>query len=182
MFFRFVLLHTPEFIKKRMLKELFRLTADSFQTEMPELGKLSFRQGLSMYEEFTEKQGERYLYWEGSPDERISRLEAVEEKLYHGSFILGQGLRKSLHIKKPEQAVEALEAIYRLIGIDFRMSGPDEFIVKECYFSGYYSAEVCTMISSLDEGMAAGLTGGELSFTQRITEGCGCCRGYLTFS
>ena len=184
-------LYIPEFIKNKKLDDLFRITAAAFECETPVLKGLPFAERLREYAVFTKGQAERYLNWEGSPEERKRRIDAVEEKLYQYSFLLGQDLRKSLHIMTQEQTFEALGIIYKMIGIDFHIGGPagsescgpDEFTVKECFFSRYYSAEVCGLISSLDRGLAAGLIGrSRLDFTQRITEGCGCCSGFLTFN
>lgn len=180
--------HIPEYIKNKKLSELFRLTADAFGIEPPGLRGLPFSARLAKYAEFTKEQAERALKWEGSPEERKSRLDAVEGKLYQSSLLFGRDLRKSLKIDSRGQALEALELVYRIIGIDFRCGArdgsqcaePNGFTVSECFFSSYYSAEVCRLISLLDTGLAAGLTGcGELGFTQRITEGYGCCKGYF---
>jgi hypothetical protein len=180
--------YIPEYIKNKKLDDLFRLTATAFQTGIPELRGLPFQDRLAEYACFTKEQAEKHLNWDGADEERKRKIDAIEGKLYQGSFRLGEDLRKKLHIKTWEQAAEALQLIYRIIGIEFRCGArdglqctePDGFTVSECFFSRYYSAEVCGLISSLDRGLAAGLTGcGGLSFTQRITEGYGCCKGYF---
>ena len=46
----------------------------------------------------------------------------------------------------------------------------------------HYSAAICRLISSLDEGAAFGLSaGGSLRFEARLTEGSPCCRGRWVF-
>lgn len=163
----------PEFIKKKKLNELFRLTADAFQSELPELDGLSFTECLSKYALFTREQAESYLQ-SGRP------LEEVKHRLYQNSCFFGQNLRKSLRIATWEGAVTVLEVIYKLLGIDFQCDRQGELIIKQCFFSRYYSGEVCRLVSSLDEGLTAGLSGGgRLCFNQRITEGCSCCKGFL---
>ena len=169
--------YMPEFIKKKRLYELFRLSAEAFQTDMPELRGLSFTECLSKYAFFSKEQAERYLQ-SGCP------LEEVKHRLYQNSFIFGKNLRKSLHIITWEDSVAALKTIYSFIGIDFQYDGhcgltgnQDEFEISQCLFSRYYSEEVCRLISSLDEGLAAGLSGGRLCFTQRLTDGSSCCKG-----
>ncbi|NBJ14530.1 MAG: hypothetical protein FNP40_02935 [Dehalobacter sp. 4CP] len=167
-------LRMPEFIKKKKLNELFRLTADAFQCELSEHKGLSFTECLSEYAIFTKEQAESYLQ-SGRP------LEELKQRLYQNSYIFGQGLRKSLHIITWKEAVTVLTVIYKLIGIDFQYDRQGEFSIKQCFFSKYYSAEVCKLISSLDEGLAAGLSGGDrLYFKQRITEGGSCCKGYFS--
>jgi hypothetical protein len=174
MLLKIMQLYMPEFIKKKKLKELFRLTADAFQSELPELRGLSFVECLLKYALFTKEQAENYLQ-SGRP------LEEVKYRLYKNSYIFGQNLRKSLHIVAWEEAVTVIKAIYKLIGIDFQYDRQGEIIIKQCFFSNYYSGEVCMLISSLDEGLAAGLSnGGRLCFNQRITEGGSCCKGYFS--
>jgi len=203
MFIKLLKFYMPDPIRKKKLDDLFRLTADAFQCEVPALQGLSFAERLTRYASFTAEQADRCFQWEGSPDERKRKLDAVEEKLYRNSLLFGKNLKKSLRIKNWKQAVEALELVYRIIGIDFRCGGPTrrgngrlrsgrlyrgsrkndgpyEFIIKKCFFSSRYTAEICSLISALDKGLAAGLSGGgNLRFSQRITEGCGCCRGYF---
>jgi len=173
MLLKIMRLYLPEFIKKKKLNELFRLTADAFQSELPELMGLSFAECLSKYALFTREQAERYVQ-SGRP------LEEVKHRLYQNSCIMGQSLRKNLHIATWEDAVTALKVIYEFIGIDFQCDRQGEFIVKQCFFSQYYSDGVCKLISSLDEGLAAGLSGGgRLCFELRITEGGSCCQGHF---
>ncbi len=161
----------PQFIKKKKLKELFRLTADAFQSKMPELVGLSFDECLSKYALFTKEQAESYL-------QRGRPIEEVKDRLYQNSNIFGQNLNKSLHIRTWKEVSEALKVIYKIIGIELQYGNHGEIIIKECFFSKYYSDEVCKLISSLDEGLAFGLSGGgRLCFSQRITEGSSCCKG-----
>lgn len=164
----------PEFMKKKKLNELFCLTADAFQSELPDLKGLSFAEYLLKYALFTKEQAERYL-------QSGYLFEEVKYRLYQNSCIFGQSLRKSLRIVTWEEAVTALKAIYKLMGIDFQYDRQGEVIIKQCFFSKYYSGEVCKLVSSLDEGLAAGLSGGgRLRFQQRITEGGSCCQGYFS--
>lgn len=166
-------LYIPEFIKRKKLKDLFRLTADAFEVGLPELKGLSYNDCLSKYALFTKEQVEVYLK-SGLP------FEEVKQRLYQNSLVFGKKLRKSLHITTWENAVKALEVIYMLIGIDFKYGRHGEIIVRKCFFSKYYSGEVCRLISSLDEGLASGLSGGgRLCFNQRITECCSRCKGYF---
>ena len=174
MLLKIMLLYIPGFIKKKKLNELFCLTADAFQSELPELRGLSVAECLLKYALFTKEQAESYLR-SGCP------LEEVKHRLYQNSCIFGQSLRKSLHIITWEEAATALKVIYKLIGIDFQSDRQGEIIIKQCFFSKYYSGEVCKLISSLDEGLAAGLSGGgRLCLNQRITEGGSCCKGYFS--
>jgi hypothetical protein len=166
-------LYTPKFFKRRKLNELFRLTADAFQSVLPDFKELSFSECLSKYALFTQEQAESYLQSGQPPDE-------IKHRLYNGAYGFGQNLRKSLHIVTWEEAVTVLGIIYKLIGIDFQYGQQGQIIVRRCFFSEYYSGGVCRLISSLDEGLAAGLSnGGRLCFKQMITEGSSCCKGFL---
>jgi hypothetical protein len=174
MLLKIIQFYLPEFVKKKELNELFRLTAAAFQSEPPELQELSFAECLSKYALFTKEQAESCLQ-NGCP------LEKVKQRLYQNSCVFGQSLRKSLRIKTWEEAVTALEIIYKLIGIDFQCDRQGEIVINQCFFSKYYSGEVCRLVSSLDEGVAAGLSGGgRLCFKQRLTEGGSCCSGYFS--
>lgn len=160
----------PVSIKKKKLMALFCLSADAFRCEMPDLKKLSFQDCLREYALFTREQAARCL-------QKEENLEEIKQRLYENAFFFGRDLRKGyplLHRRKP---AEVMKLCYQLIGIDFQYNGRGEFTIKHCFFSSYYTAEVCTLISSLDEGLAAGLTGRKLSFSQRITEGYPCCKG-----
>ncbi|MDD3168267.1 MAG: hypothetical protein PHC91_02235 [Eubacteriales bacterium] len=162
----------PESIKKKKLNELFRLTADAFGCDLPERKKLSFQEALQEYALFTKEQAERCLQEE-------TEIEEVKHRLYQNSFLFGMELSSGPMQRVQKKPAAALEIIYRLIGISFQSAGQGEFIIKHCFFSNYYTAEVCMLISSLDEGLSAGLTGRRLCFTQRITEGCSCCKGVM---
>lgn len=173
MLLKLMQLYVPGFVKKRELKRLFRLTADAFQSDLPELRGLSFAECLSKYARFTKERAESYLQ-SGCP------LDEIRQRLYQSSRAIGQNLRRNLHVVTWEQSVMALKAIYRLIGIELQCDRHGEVTVKQCFFSKYYSGAVCRLISSLDEGLAAGLSdGGKLAFSQRLTEGGSCCKGYL---
>jgi hypothetical protein len=70
--------------------------------------------------------------------------------------------------------------MYRMVNIDLRGDGAGGIVVRRCFFSSYYSAEVCGLISALDEGLIAGLSSGmKLRFFRKITEGDDCCRASL---
>jgi len=162
----------PGFVKKKKLDELFRATALAFQTEPP-VARGSFAQRLSKYALFTRDQAKRR-------QESGRSTEEVKSRLYENSHVMGHQLRKSLHITTWEKSIAAMEVIYKLIGIDFQYGARGEITISKCFFSEYYSPEVCRLISSMDEGLAAGLSGGgRLCFKQRITEGNSCCKGYF---
>jgi hypothetical protein len=72
------------------------------------------------------------------------------------------------------------QILYRAIGIEIQGDGQGNVTVKRCYFSQFYAGSVCDLISALDDGLFAGLSGGgRLTFSERLTEGSGCCRAKL---
>jgi hypothetical protein len=160
-------LGVPDFIKKRKLAELFELTASAFQRELPELKGLSYHEMLNRYAVSSAAWAEAYL----------PAPEAVKQRLFKEAVVLGQELRRQFRIKSLTEAMEMSRIIYRLLGIDFRGSADGAICIKSCLFSSYYSPSVCRIIAGLDEGLMAGLTGGDrLMFKQRITEGLPeCC-------
>ncbi len=194
---RVLRIYVPEAVKKRRLRQLFRLTADAFQTRAPDTSCLSFDRALLQYALFTREEAEKAIQRDqglpaigqdhcppesrrdqGLPESRQDRgLSAIRERLYQNAYQLGMELRKALRVKAPQQVVPSLKLIYRMLGIELSGHFPGEVLITRCFFSRFYSNEVCQVISALDAGLAAGLSGGgSLAFDQRITEGKDCCR------
>jgi len=177
---RILLACMPAYARKKQLAELYRMTAEAFETEPKDPGAyyerlrhISFDKCLEDYARFTSQMAEN-IDISGPP------MEETQRRLHESSSVYGAALRKRLRIRNMDQAVEALRSIYNMIGISFNCDRRGRFEIDRCFFSGYYSAETCKLISALDEGLAAGLScGGKLSFEQRITEGGYCCRGTL---
>jgi hypothetical protein len=93
---------------------------------------------------------------------------------------MGRELRGTFRVAGTADALAAARVLYRALGIDLRAAPGGEITVHRCFFSDYYSSPVCRLIASLDEGLFAGLSnGGQLAFTQRITEGNGCCKAHF---
>ncbi len=67
--------------------------------------------------------------------------------------------------------------LYQAIAIDFQGDTCGRVTIARCYFSHFYTAQVCRLMSAMDRGLFAGLLGrGRLDFTARMTEGHDCCR------
>jgi hypothetical protein len=74
----------------------------------------------------------------------------------------------------------AARLAYRAIGIDFEGDTCGGITINRCFFSQAYTPTVCQVMSALDAGLLAGLSGGSrLVFTERITEGYPWCRARL---
>jgi predicted ArsR family transcriptional regulator len=165
--------HVPAVARRAALRALFATTAAGFGCPVPPLGGLDADAILRRYALFTSEQAEAAL--------RDGRdLPALQDRLERGARALGARLRTGLHLRTTEDAMAAARVVYGLTDIDFRGTGHGEITVRRCPFSEVYSAEVCRLISALDAGLLAGLSGGDrLEFTQRITEGAPCCLARL---
>lgn len=166
--------YVPASFKKKGLRSLFCITARAYGAEVPSLAGLSYDECLLRFASFT-----RSLV-----DEAIDRgrdLRNVREGLYEEAFGLGSSLRKLLGVSSAKDAMAACRIVYRSIGIDFEGTEHGAVIIRKCYFSQYYSGATCDAISWLDKGLVAGLSqGGQLNFTERLSESKSCCRAVLT--
>ena len=89
-------------------------------------------------------------------------------------------LRKTLRPATPDELRTAMRLLYRAIGINAKFDMEGNVTISACYFSSFYSGRICRLISALDAGVAAGLSGGgRLVFSQRMTEGHDCCLARL---
>jgi hypothetical protein len=168
-------IHIPAFIRKAKLVELYRLTAHAFGCPPPVRKRRSYRELLEDYAEFTRSQAESCL--QGG-----TGLEEVKRKLFEGAYRMGRDIRHSFRLRNPADILEMSRILYRIMGIDFSGTGTGDVTIRRCFFSDYYTPHVCRVISSLDEGFAAGLSkGGSLSFSQRITEGKESCKARFVF-
>ncbi len=168
-------LHVPGAAKKRELGRLFAATAEAFQTEAPPVAGLSYEDRLRSFAQFTRSEAERRM--------QSQEIGNVKKRLFDGAFQLGEEYRTRFHLRNIEDTIRMARVIYRLLGIDLRGNGEGDVTVSRCLFSAYYPAEVCRIISSLDEGLMAGLSGGgRLGFSARITDGSKSCHAFLDMS
>lgn len=162
-------IYIPSSMKKKRLQALFKLTSLAFQTDMPAVGGVSFKSSLKMYALFTKAAAERVL-------EQGGEIEGAKARLYQNANAFGRQIRRDLRLGSFPEVMEAAHLLYRLIGIDFHCDASGGIIIKKCSFSRFYSPQVCGLVSSLDEGILAGLAGGgNLTFARRMTEGGDCC-------
>ena len=166
-------IYLPAFIKKKKLLELFELTAEAFQSDLPDIKNLSYEKCLQAYAQFSKTKADEVI-------KHANNTGAVKNRLYQNAFQMGKKLRKDFHIKTQADVICLSKILYQILKIDFTGNSSGEVIIKHCFFSQFYSPDVCELISSLDEGVAAGLSaGGRLVFKQRITEGKNCCLATL---
>lgn len=166
-------LYVPSFIRKKGLENLFALTASAFGCEAPATEELSFEECLMEYARFTDTTAEQC-------ESAGKDMSVIGDRLYSNALEFGKTLRKILGISTKLEAMEASRILYRNIGIDFHGSQQGDIAIPRCYFSKYYSAPTCRLISSLDAGILAGIAGGgTLRFSHRITEGFDACRAHF---
>ncbi len=167
--------YTPAALKKKVLRDIFFLTARAFGSEVPETKGLSTGRLLEAYAFFTQQAAEQALA-------RDPELEAVRLRLFRDASDLGRALRQRFRLRSKEDVLKMSRIIYKILGISFEGRPDGEVVIRSCYFSRFYTGDVCRLISALDQGAAAGLSGGgRLEFAQRITDGHGCCRASFLF-
>jgi hypothetical protein len=166
-------IHIPEILKKRKIKELFEITGKAFQCDIPPLKGLSYEALLKGYAVFAREKSEKIIRESGN-------IQEIKDRLNRYAFEAGAKLRKTLFIKGTKDIMDASRLFYSVLGIEFTGSDSNEIVIRRCYFSEYFSPEVCYIISSLDEGVAEGISSGnKLCFIHRITEGKDSCKAIL---
>ena len=97
--------------------------------------------------------------------------------LFRDAARLGRRIRRISGLSSTSDLEKLIFMLYRNIGITMTGKLPGEITVSKCYFSHYYTPEQCRVMSYVDSGIISGiLGGGRLTFSQRITEGCACCK------
>ena len=167
--------HIPALFRKKILRELFSATAQAFGVDPPPGKGLSAGRLLQAYADFTREQSEKL--WKENRDQG-----EVERKLFQNAMELGAALRQRLRVRSREEVIRASRVLYRVLGIAFEGRLDGRVIIRDCYFSRFYTSRVCRLVSALDAGAAAGISGGgKLEFSQRMTEGHDSCRASLVF-
>lgn len=166
-------IHVPGWLARRKVQELFEATASACGTVPPDLKGLSLEQRLEQYALFTRDEIGRKI--RGGED-----MQQLKEILHRHACRLGTEIRTRLRLRSTEDVLSAGRVLYRTIGIDFEGDTSGAVVIRRCYFSRFYDAAICSVMSALDSGIAAGLTAGkELRFTRRITEGSPTCEAIL---
>jgi hypothetical protein len=174
---RVLQLYLPGVVRNRILDELFRSTAAAFGAPVPQVKGLTPEERLRRYALFTRELAEQAL-------QDGQRASEVRLRLYHNAHELGERVRRELGLGDLAEVMAAGRVLYRALGIEFRGAAQGavegEVVIPRCFFSRYYTSDVCRLISVLDEGVVAGLSeGGRLVFRQRLTDGHPCCKARL---
>jgi hypothetical protein len=156
--------------RRREIERLFARTAAAFGRPLPPPRARGAKQRLAEYARFTREQAEAALA--GGQD-----LAALERRLFRAALAMGGDYRLRLGVRSFGEALVAARLIYQGLGIDFRGAPDGEVEVRRCAFASVYTPRICALLSELDRGLLAGLTGGgELRFRQRLSEGATACR------
>ncbi len=169
---RLVLLeiYLPAFLKRRKLQELMRCTAAACGATPPPGPERSYRRLWSAFAEFTYKLA------------AAAEPEKIRQQLRLVGYNMGRQLRRELGVRSWAEARRALRLIYRALDIDLHMAPNGAVLVRACSFSRIYSAATCRLMSAMDEGLMAGVSGRkQLHFRERLTTGAACCRAELSF-
>jgi hypothetical protein len=163
----------PDFIRRRELNRLFRLTASSFGLEVPPAEAPTADERLAEYARFTKDAVDRCIG-------RGADARDVQERLFERSREYGSLWRRRFGVSNMKDVMRAGRILYRAMGIEFHGTEKGSVEIAGCFFSRSYSPATCRMISSIDAGIMAGLSGGKiLTFSRRITEGSDICEAQL---
>jgi hypothetical protein len=168
-------LHLPGWVARPALRRLFEETASAFGCEPVEVRGLGRRDLLERYVAFSAACAELTLARDGD-------LDAVSRRMWRNASAMGASFRRRLGVRSRSDEVRAARIAYRIIGIDLRADERGRVVVDRCAFAERYSPAVCRVMSSLDAGLIAGLTGGgALAFSERITEGSPRCLARISW-
>lgn len=163
-------------LRSRILRTLCDATAAALDCESPCFGGLSYPERMRAYATFTASGARDAL-------QRERDVAILQSRLRRHGRELGLGLRDRLGVVDVGEAMAVARVAYGTIGIDFAGDARGRITIRRCYFSRFYTPDVCRLISALDEGVLAGLAGdGRLTFQERITEGAGSCRACFTLA
>lgn len=152
------------------LQLLMNLTAKAIQQPAERIWTLSSADALRAYATYTN----RHLQG-GASRQLLQRMNSE-------AYLMGCRLRRLFFVRSNKAAQRLVVKLYRHIGINMQFTADDELCFHSCYFSRFYTPAVCRAASVLDDGIIRGITGlaeGELHFSQRITEGCSCCKAVI---
>lgn len=146
------------------LQQLMNLTARALGKPSQRIWTLPNDEALRVFAEYT-----RDNLQNGVNDLLLQRMNKE-------AFKMGRLLRRLFFLYRQAEIERFTIALYRNIGIDMEGCFPGQLCFRRCFFSHYYTPDICLAASALDDGIMRGLAdGGRLTFQQRITEGSKCC-------
>ena len=169
----FLRTHLPAAVRRSILRELLTAMSSAFDRTCPPTAGLSVTA-------LNDLVVERSRTWADEALETSWDLAPLQRRLFAEAEALGRRTRHRLRIRSETDGLVAARVIYRAIGIDLRPRPHGEVVVPRCVFAGAYRPAVCRLMSSMDSGLIAGLTGAAgLRFIARLTEGAALCRARI---
>jgi hypothetical protein len=167
----------PAAVKVTTIKELYEYTAYAFECAPPVPGGQSFVETLRAFGDFFKDEAEKAI-------EKGSDIGEIKQRLFENARLLGRTLRDRYRIRTLKDAFRMARAFFRILMTDFEGDARGgQIVVRRCFFSSRFSKDVCSIMSSFDEGLLSGLSGGGvLTFIERITDCSACCRARFTLT
>jgi hypothetical protein len=173
LWFKLLAVYTPEFLRKRGLQVLYDITARGLRCTAPGLNGEGYEDCLEEYALFAREQTLRAL----NDGDDISDL---RKRLFRISYKYGKKIRENLNVTSQKEVNRVSKYLYKNIYSDFYGNENGGFSITKCYFSQFYTPDVCKVTSAVDAGLLSGLQGGGyLVFSDRITEGKSSCKACL---
>ncbi len=156
--------------------QLFQATAAGFELQVPSLGNLDSKDCLAEYARFVQVHAGQRL-------RDRNDVPSLKRRLYQNALEMTGPLNYWMRLRTPQDVMAIARVLYRILHVDLQGDGRGEVVIQQCYFSAYYTPDVCRLMSAIDRGLFAGLSnGGELTFSARITEGQPCCLAHFCLS
>lgn len=155
------------------LQLLMNLTAHALDQKPKRIWTLPNAEALRAYAEYT------------SSNLQTNADKTIIKRMHTEAYKMGQLLRQLFLINNEGRAQRLITSLYHNIGIQLSFCSHQQLCFQRCYFSSFYTPQICEIASALDSGIICGISGlpaKHLQFCQRITEGCNCCRAQITIS
>jgi hypothetical protein len=163
----------PSSVRTTTIKELFEYAAYAFECAPPDLEVQSQIEMLHTFGDFFKDEAEKVI---GKGDDLVE----IKQRLFENARLFGRKLKDRYRIRTLKDAFRMARAVFRTLMIDFEGDSRGEIVVRRCFFSSQFSKEVCSIMSSFDEGLLSGLSGGGvLTYIERITDCSACCRAHF---
>lgn len=161
----------PELLKKIQIQILIRVVSKSSNQKIKWVIFQPAKQALNIFALYTMQ-----------AIQVSNDIEALKKSLYQNAYQIGKLCKRLLHVSDTDLLRELIVVLYQNIGIRLQWIDMHHFAVSECYFSKYYSADICHVMSNMDAGIISGLLNmNYLQFSQRITEGKPMCKACIGF-
>ena len=166
-------LHVPASVRRAALRDLIAATASAFERDLPDTAGLTEPELLSRAIECSRA-------WAEEAIRTGADLDRLEGRMFREASRARPACARTPPCLVRGRRPAAARVVYGAIGIDLRAPGMREFSIPRCAFACAYVPDVCRLMSSMDSGLIAGLTGARgLRFTERITEGAAACHALV---